>query len=212
MELNAIFSICKVKDFPSGFVLGSNNDLVVRSKTYMKRFKDLTDGSALIMGRKTFESLGSKALSNRKMIVVSSMDAQDFKKQKDCLLARDLKTALEIAEKDLKSERAFVIGGANLLREAMVKCNHIYYTVFNYTKEYDMANDVLMNMQLILGTNYFAMYEMRDVREKCTIVETNEKKMLKFKMISVKPRKVFDEDIRGRSDAKKIGKIMKETV
>lgn len=209
MELNAIFSVCKVKNMPSGFVLGSDGDLVVKNTTDMANFKSVTTGHTLIMGRKTFESLGSKALPDRKMIVISSMDAADFKRQKDCLLARDLKTALTIAEDDLKSERAFIIGGAELLRSAMTKCNHIFYTIFNYEKEYDADKDVLVSMHLITGTNFFAMYQMKDLREQCTIVETGETKMLKFKMVSIKPRSVFNEDIRGRSDAKKIGKIMK---
>ena len=137
MKIKSIFSICKVRDFPTGFILGSNNELIVKNATDLKNFKEKTNGHALIMGRKTFESLGSKALSNRKMIVISNMDVEDFKKQKDCLLARSLKGALDIAENDLKSEIAWVIGGGNIIREAMSLCDEICYSVFNYTKTYN---------------------------------------------------------------------------
>lgn len=210
MELNAIFSICKVKNFPSGFIIGSNGDLVIRSKTDLARFKELTTGHTLIMGRKTFESLGSKALPNRKMIVISSMDVGSFKKQKDCLLARNLNDALTLAEDQLKSEITFVIGGAELIREAMPKCNHVYYTLFNYTKEFVSGEDVLINMQLIIATNFFSMFEMKERDESVEIVATGKKKDIKFKMIALKPTPVFNKEVQDRAEGKRLGKFLKE--
>lgn len=210
MELNAIFSVCKIRDFPSGFMFGSDNDLIIKSDTDLAHFKELTTGHTLIMGRKTFESLGSKALPNRKMIVISSMDVGDFKKQKDCLLARNLNDALAIADDQLKSERAFIIGGANLIREGMVRCNHIYYTMFNYTKTWNEETDVMMNMHLIFGTNVFSMFEMKEREENVTIVETGKQKNIKFKMIGLKPSKVFNTEVEEKAEAKRLGKFLKE--
>lgn len=86
----------------------------------LRHFRILTTGSAVIMGRKTFESIG-RPLPNRQNIVLTSSDRLDV----DVTLARSLTEALQLAER-----RAFVIGGgavyAAALQAGVVEC--IYAT------------------------------------------------------------------------------------
>jgi len=80
----------------------------------LKRFKSLTMGHHLIMGRKTYESIGSP-LPGRTMIIVTRNPSY----QPDgCMVARSLDTAIEFARMDLENE-VFIIGGADLFEQAI---------------------------------------------------------------------------------------------
>lgn len=91
-------------------VIGSNNQLLWHMPADLKRFKQLTMGHTLIMGRKTYESIG-KALPGRKTIVISRKD--DFKAN-GCEVVRDLKEAI-CKVKDEKD--VFVAGGGEIYRQ-----------------------------------------------------------------------------------------------
>lgn len=204
MELNAIFAVTKVKQSPGTFAFGSNNDLIVRNSSDMQHFKSLTTGHTLIMGRKTFESLGCKALPDRKMVVISSMPVLDWTERKDCILVRSLKDAITTAN-ELESEKAFVIGGANLIREAMLFCKNIYYTIYQYEHPFS-DKDVFLNMNLLLGTKMFMLSDKIDYKEECTIVATGEKKVLKFRMLTSMNSDNFRKELRDKSAIKKLYK------
>lgn len=64
-----IYHIAAVTDNDA---IGFENNLVTRSKEDLKNFKELTSGQVVVMGRKTFESMGSKALPNRTNVIVTS--------------------------------------------------------------------------------------------------------------------------------------------
>lgn len=200
MELNAIFSTTKVKSAPSAFGFGNDGDLLVRSSRDLQHFKELTTGHTLIMGRKTFESLGSKALPNRKMIVVSSMPVNDFEKQKDCQLARNLNDAIKLAHK-MGAEKAFIIGGAGLIREGMLLCKNIYYTIFDIAIPHEDV-DTYINMNLLLGTKMFQMSAKKEFKEECTIVKSGEKKVLKFRMITAMNSTNFQKELKEKAKRK----------
>lgn len=189
MILNSIFSISSVKDAPMAWAFGSNNELITRNSTDMQHFKALTTGHTLIMGRKTFESLGSKALPNRKMIVISNMDVSDFEVQENCFLARSLDEAIHTAETE-GAEQAFVIGGANLIREAMMKCDNIYYTIFN-TNIKSSDEYVYLNMSMITQTKLFSTAKVQDFRETCNVL--GEDKMIRFKMVQLARTAVLNQ-------------------
>lgn len=92
--------------------LGKNNGLVWHLPDDFKRFKNLTTGHYIIMGRKTFESF-PKPLPNRTHIVIS--------RQKDyhpngCIVVNTLKKALEKAPKD---EDVYIIGGGQIYDQAI---------------------------------------------------------------------------------------------
>ena len=89
----------------------------------LKRFKSLTMGHHLIMGRKTFESIG-RPLPGRTTIIVTR--DQGFQPE-GCLVAHSLETALEFARLDLEDE-VFVIGGAEIFVQAIESADRIYLT------------------------------------------------------------------------------------
>ena len=94
-------------------VIGNENQLVWHLPADMKHFKNLTMGHTLIMGRKTFESIG-KPLKGRTTIVLTRQNDYDAQ---GCLTASSLKEATRML-KD-KKEEVFVVGGAEIYEQAM---------------------------------------------------------------------------------------------
>ena len=92
--------------------LGKNNDLIWHLPADLKRFKRITLGHHIIMGRKTFESLG-KPLPNRTTIIITRNT--DYKVE-GCIVVHDLSTAIEAASAD---ENPFILGGAEIYKQAM---------------------------------------------------------------------------------------------
>jgi len=102
-----------------GRVIGKDNRMPWHLPEDLKLFRKLTTGNTVIMGRKTFESIG-KPLPNRNNIVVtrSKMDIPGAE------VCHDLKEALEKAEG--YGKKIFFIGGAQLYREAIDMAGYIY--------------------------------------------------------------------------------------
>ena len=102
------------------YELGKNNDLIWHFKEDMQFFKKTTTGSAVIMGRKTFESL-PKALPNRRNIVISTNSAY---KAEGAEVVGSIEEALELA----KNDNAFIIGGASIYKAFLPFAKTIYLT------------------------------------------------------------------------------------
>ena len=107
--------------------LGKGNDLVFKLPADMKHFKDITTGHIVIMGRKTYESIG-KPLPNRKNIVVT-------RDKKYASHGVNVIYSLEGAIKQLKNidQEIFIIGGGEIYKEAMKFADKIYLTEINAT-------------------------------------------------------------------------------
>lgn len=105
--------------------IGKDNQLLWHLPDDLKRFKKLTLGHPIIMGRKTYESIG-KPLPSRPSIVVTHSD--EFRST-GVLVAHSLEQALEIA-RTLDEEEAFIIGGGEIYRQALEKnlVKRIYLT------------------------------------------------------------------------------------
>ena len=87
--------------------LGKNNELVWHLPNDFKRFKTLTSGHHIIMGRKTFESF-SKPLPNRTHIVISRQE--DYQPE-GCIVVDSMEKAIEICP---KNETTYIIGGGEI--------------------------------------------------------------------------------------------------
>ena len=111
-------------------VIGKDNQLIWHIPEDMKRFKEMTTGHTIIMGRKTFESLG-KVLPNRKHIVFSQNP--DFKVEDENV--EIVHSMLQIQEYIENDEENFVIGGAMIYNLLMKHVKKIYMTQIN--KEFD---------------------------------------------------------------------------
>ena len=110
--------------------LGKNNKLIWHLPADLKRFKKVTSNHAIIMGRKTFESLG-KALPNRTNIVITRNP--DYT-AKDCVLVHSLREALKHTEND---DNAFILGGAEIYRQAIGLVDKLDLTFVHHTFEAD---------------------------------------------------------------------------
>ncbi len=92
--------------------LGKNNDLIWHLPADLKRFKKVTTGHHILMGRNTFESIG-KPLPNRTTIIITRNDNY-FKD--GCLIASSIENALELANNE---DAIFIIGGAQIYKQTM---------------------------------------------------------------------------------------------
>ena len=102
--------------------IGAKNDLLWKLPNDMKRFKELTTGHTVIMGRKTFESLPKGALPNRNNVVITRSSGASFE---NCEMFNDLKAAID---KHKNEKEVFIIGGANIYEQAMVFADKLYVT------------------------------------------------------------------------------------
>ena len=102
--------------------IGYQNRLLFHLPNDLKRFKALTTGNTIIMGRKTFESIG-RPLPGRLNIVVSRHFAKD-----DVITASSLQEAFEIAEKQEDTGKCFVMGGGEIYRQAIDAADSLYIT------------------------------------------------------------------------------------
>ena len=101
--------------------IGDKNSLLWHIKEDMRFFRTTTSGHAVIMGRKTFESLGSKPLPKRKNIVITRAE-RSFE---GAFTAHSLQEAIAMAEGD---EEIFIIGGAQIYAEALSVADRMYIT------------------------------------------------------------------------------------
>lgn len=104
-------------------VIGLNNQLIWRLPDDLKRFKQLTLGHPIIMGRKTFESIG-KPLPGRQSIIITRDKNFSFE---GTIVVHSLEEAIEEAKK-IGTEEAFVIGGGDIYRQVQDICDKLYIT------------------------------------------------------------------------------------
>lgn len=116
MKINIIAAIGPNRE------LGKDNKLLWHISEDLKRFKDLTMGKVVIMGRKTYESL-KKPLSNRINIIITRN--QNYKIDK-CLVVNSLEEAME---KSKTSGEAFIIGGGEIYKQALPYAQKLYLTI-----------------------------------------------------------------------------------
>jgi len=103
-------------------VIGRGNRLPWHLPVDLKRFRRLTLGHPIIMGRKTYESIG-KPLDNRKNIVITR---QEGFIAEGCAVVHDLRAAFAACG---DADEAFVLGGETLFRDVMPLTDRIYLTV-----------------------------------------------------------------------------------
>lgn len=111
-------------------VIGDKNSLLWHISEDLRHFKSLTSGHPVIMGRKTFESLG-RPLPNRTNVVISrSVDAIA-----GCTVVHSFDEALALFSDP--AEEVFVIGGAQIYAEALPRADRFYLTRVEHDYEGD---------------------------------------------------------------------------
>ena len=96
----------------SNNALGKDNDLIWYLPADLKRFKKVTSGHHILMGRKTFESIG-KPLPNRTTVIITRN--KDYKVA-GCIVVDSIEKAIEVAK---AAAQVFIIGGAQIYQQAM---------------------------------------------------------------------------------------------
>lgn len=111
--------------------IGKDNDLLWRISDDLKRFKALTTGHPIIMGRKTYQSIG-RPLPERVNIVVTRQ--ADFMAD-GCEIVDSLNAALQAAFHAPGSDEVFIIGGGEIYAQALPQVDRIYATEVRGTHE-----------------------------------------------------------------------------
>lgn len=113
-------------------VMGLNNDLPWHIPEDLAYFKKTTMGKAMIMGRKTYESIG-RPLPGRLSIIVTRN--KDYEAEEGVVVAHDLTEAIHEAKR--YAEEVMIIGGAEIFKLAMNVADRLYITKIEQTFEGD---------------------------------------------------------------------------
>ncbi len=127
MKISIIVAIGKNRE------IGKDNKLLWHIPEDLERFKRITLGHPIIMGRRTFESIG-RILPNRTNIIVT----RDENYQKEgSIVCHSLEEAIEIAKKSPGSEEIFIIGGGQIFEQAIKLADKLYLTLIEQSFEAD---------------------------------------------------------------------------
>jgi len=110
------------------FAIGKANNLPWHLPADLKHFRQLTTGHAVVMGKRTFESLPKGPLPNRKNIVLTSVMSEGV--NEGYFEADSLEDAVYLCERE---EKVFIIGGATVYKQCIDKVNTMYITCIHST-------------------------------------------------------------------------------
>jgi dihydrofolate reductase len=113
------------------FAIGKNNDLLFHLPADLKRFKQITNGHTIIMGRNTLLSLPKWPLPNRRHIVITDKPDDQFD---GCEVVFSINEAIEKVKNE---EEAFIIGGGMIYRQFFPVAGKLYLTLVHRNFEAD---------------------------------------------------------------------------
>ena len=111
--------------------IGKNNELPWPRNDYdMKWFRDNTKDGVVVMGRKTWESIGSKPLTKRVNIVVTTQELMyaDTKDKPAATWSGSMVDCINYLRAMHRDRNIWIIGGANIYRQSVPFCDHVYLT------------------------------------------------------------------------------------
>jgi len=109
------------------YVIGNDNKLLWHLPNDLKHFKEITTGHTIIMGRKTYESVG-KPLPKRRNIIITRQNINI----EGCEVVNSIEAALALCKGE---DEVFIVGGAEIYRQAIKLTDRIYLTIVH--KEYE---------------------------------------------------------------------------
>ena len=113
-------TISVIVAFSEGNIIGRDNEMPWKLSGDLKRFKAITTGHTVVMGRKTYESIG-KPLPNRKNIVLTSVPESII----DCITADSLQEAIAFSGPETE---LFIIGGESVYKQTLHLADKLYIT------------------------------------------------------------------------------------
>ena len=130
--------------------IGSNGDLLIHIPEDMKFFKEKTNDSTVIMGRKTYDSLPKKPLQNRENVVITNNfpDGRNLRIDKNGTAFAKLSNVKDVLElKEMDEYNIFIIGGGQIYKELLPYCEYAYVTKVHCT--YENADTYFPNLDNI---------------------------------------------------------------
>ena len=139
------------------FGLAKNGNLLFKIPEDLRLFKQLTIGNVVLMGRKTFDSIGCKPLPGRINIVISS--AKKFEND-EVTIFDNMETAVEYSKRNFPNKDLYIIGGGQIYKQGIKYADEIILT--KYSKLYEDADtyfpvDIMDNFsetEVIMEGNY----------------------------------------------------------
>jgi dihydrofolate reductase len=129
MNKPKISIICAIA---SNRAIGKDNKLLWHIKKDFQHFKEKTLGHVILMGQKTYESIG-KPLSGRTTVVISNNESFS---PEGIIVARSIEEGLE-KSKELESEEVFICGGASIYAQTIDMADKLYLTIVEGNFEAD---------------------------------------------------------------------------
>lgn len=114
------------------FAIGKNNDLLFHLPNDLQRFKQITTGHPVIMGRNTFLSLPKGALPNRRNVVITDNPDEKFDR---CEMVFSIDEAVKVVENE---SEAFIIGGGAIYRQFFPLAQKLYLTLVHQDFDADI--------------------------------------------------------------------------
>lgn len=120
--------------------IGYKGDLLFSIPEDLKRFKEMTQGNNVILGRKTLESLpNSQPLPNRKHFLLTRNKEYTVTNRSELVeIFHDVESLLKEIEKIENKESIFVMGGSEIYKELLPYCNKVYVTKVSTVSEADV--------------------------------------------------------------------------
>lgn len=138
--------------------LGKDNKLIYHISNDLKRFKKLTSGHVIIMGRKTFESIG-KPLPGRTNIVITH---ESNYSAEGCVVVHSLDEAIKTAQSQPGNDEIFIIGGGQIYQEAIGLVDKLYLTYIDKEIEGDVFfPDYSQFKKMVKESNWYEHEGMR---------------------------------------------------
>lgn len=155
--------------------IGYDNKLLCHIPADLKRFKEITEGNVVIMGSKTFESIGSVPLPNRINIVVT-YDYSSPVRDSNGVIYMDMKNVVDyiLCNQNIKgylNRDIYIIGGASIYKQLLAYCDEVLVTRID--KVFENADtffpDIDDNPQWELSGGYNKIYWHEDIAYKYLI-------------------------------------------
>lgn len=113
----------------TNYAIGKDNDLLWHISKDLKRFKGLTEGHFIVMGKKTYFSLPRRPLPKRTNLIITDVAGEVID---DCLMAYSIEDAITKMD---ETKENFIIGGGSIYKQFMDHANRMYIT--RVDKEYE---------------------------------------------------------------------------
>ena len=111
--------------------IGKDNQLLWHIPADLKRFKQLTTGHTIVMGKRTFESLPIRPLPNRRSVVITDVAGEEIE---GCTMAYSIQDAINKMDDEKEN---FIIGGGSVYRQFLPIADNLYLTIVQKDFEAD---------------------------------------------------------------------------